>query len=861
MSTFLNDIDFGTSSYLTIAGTFSSSSKTTSAATESKFGSLANTVTISDALITSASLAITASQQLASSVDELEPQSNTLLESIAGQEISTPASKFATLITSDSSADAVSKTSTALQTEAPNTLNDATSSRSSSGSIGSTAAVATVSDEQSSIASATLGSLALSGSSAPAPASAVAVAVSQPVPTPSVPASNTAAQIQTTASSGIDAGGSTLSAGNREVVTPTDSGVFSSTSVISNIDSNNGDTTDSEANPRINDSGLQHASPTPEALSDRPEIDDDGSRDSSNPGTSISGSSSSDDTGPDSEGVETITPIAEPNPNVLSIDVGVTGGTYFVALFAPVMMSLLIKSFWSIVFASAKMMEPFYQLARKDKSVTAKASILRPYLQGGIDWPDLNPKNKYWAMFLTTIVSVFLSVQTSLASEAMTVQAGSKCNTENGTKLCDPVWVMNAAVIRGLQVTLIMVGMMIAILIWLNWNRPSAVTSYPCSITSMASLLSNSDQELIEELRVIKPDAKTEEVETALKHRTFTLTSTSETEADVIGVRMYVEEPEADEDLPNNAPEATRSAGFGVEDLATAARIPSSWLTHIPWSKAYIIIVTIVHLALFGVILSFVLAGNDIYQVNLVGGDGAIYRTAVKWKFLDGTKFGPRFFMTLLIALLFIPFWEMVELEVRIMVPYRRLHNARDAAKIDWSHTRYLFTMYLHGIPFTSFFKALYHRNWYHAFVAFTTMLAYVQLILIAGVPYNYGQIKHVSFYSSCVSCGILVLMVVVMLSLLWWHRTNPQMTRKPDTLVNTWLLMCASEFVADFRGKARDEVIKESESCDGTWWFEKSVGVDGKKRWMIGNDAQKLVNEHWLPEPDRALVERNNFF
>lgn len=592
-----------------------------------------------------------------------------------------------------------------------------------------------------------------------------------------------------------------------------------STNGESSGDTNHSDSSDTE-----------NASPSAIALSDFPKADSSSDAESSASDASGSGSGSGGGAGSGSGGDRT--PIPEPNPNILGLDVAVTGGVYFGAIFASVIMSVLFKSFWCVVFASAKMMEPFYQLAKEGTGVTAEASVLRPYLQGGIDWPDLNPANKYWVMFLTTVISVFLSVQASLASEAMTVQAGATCNVDGSTKLCDPVWVMNSAVIRGLQATLVLVALMIAVLVWLNWNRLSAVTSYPCSIASMASLLSNSDNDLIEDLRRIDPDAKDHEVTEALKDKLFSFKK-SETESglDIIGISVRSGEADSNADTIVPGAGTMCAAGVGPDDLATAVRPPSSWLSRIPWTKIYIFTITILHLALFGVILSFVLAGNDIYQVNLIGADGAEHLTAVKWKFLDGTKFGPRFFMTLLTSLLFIPFWEMVELEVRIMVPYRALQSQKHKYSTE---SRYLFTMYLHGVPFTSFFKAVWHRNWYHAFIAFTTVLAYVLLVLIAGVPYNYGQIKNVTFYSSVVSATILFIMIVAMVSLVFWHATNPKMPRKPDTLVNTWLMMCASRFVADFRDRPSAEVVAEVHDGREGYWFGKDAGVDGTERWMI---------------------------
>jgi hypothetical protein len=414
-------------------------------------------------------------------------------------------------------------------------------------------------------------------------------------------------------------------------------------------------------------------------------------------------------------------PIHEDNNYVLALPIPVTAATTVAATFGSVTMSVLFKSFWCVVFASAKMMEPFYQLAKQGAKASAEASILRPYLQGGIEWGDLDPRNKRWAMFLTTFISILMGLQASVASEAMTIQAGSKCDTDNGTKLCDPVWVINSAVVRGLQASLIIGVLAIATLMWLNFNRSSGVTSYPCSIACMASILSNSNDEMTKTLRDIDPDAKDEAVKEAFKNKILAFerceTITGET---VVGIRMNPDSVEEVEDRHEEPPASTDRDL--VTDVAEITETSPSLMSRIPWKKIHVAVIVILHLGLFGVILSFVLAGNDVYEVNLVGADGKEHKTAVMWRFLDGTKFGPRFFMTSITSFILIPFWENVELSVRIMAPYRRL-------KKTTSESRHLFTMYLHGVPFTALFKALWHGNWYHAFVTLITVLSYFLLM------------------------------------------------------------------------------------------------------------------------------------
>ena len=351
----------------------------------------------------------------------------------------------------------------------------------------------------------------------------------------------------------------------------------------------------------------------------------------------------------------------------------------------------------------------------------------------------------------------------------------------------------------------------------------SGVTSYPCSIACMASILGNSDEAMIKVLRDIDPEAKEEAVKEAFKGKTLTFERTEVVSGEsVVGIALLSEEPA---DTPATDTNEPNSAGErDATDIAEMSPASPSLMSRIPWGHFQVGLIVFLQLALFAVILSFILAGNDVYTVNLLGSDGKDHSTAVKWKFLDGTKFGPRFFMTSITSFLLIPFWEDIELSVRIMAPYRRLQKST-------SESRHLFTMYLHGVPFTALFKALWHGNWYYAFAALVTVLSYFLLVLIAGVPYNYGQMKDLSLISSPASLAILCLMLIGLVSLAFWHRSSPKMPRKPDTLVNTWLLMCSSRFISNFKGRTLSEMQDEIDHGTIRYWFKKAEGVDGVER------------------------------
>ncbi len=77
----------------------------------------------------------------------------------------------------------------------------------------------------------------------------------------------------------------------------------------------------------------------------------------------------------------------------------------------------------------------------------------------------------------------------------------------------------------------------------------------------------------------------------------------------------------------------------------------------------------------------------------------------------------------------------------------------------------------------------------------------------IAGMPYNYEHMKDLSWVSSVASLASFGLMLVGLVTLAFWHRGNPKLSRMPDTLVNTWLLMCLSGFIEGCKGRSLTEM------------------------------------------------------
>jgi hypothetical protein len=105
-------------------------------------------------------------------------------------------------------------------------------------------------------------------------------------------------------------------------------------------------------------------------------------------------------------------------------------------------------------------------------------------------------------------------------------------------------------------------------------------------------------------------------------------------------------------------------------------------------------------------------------------------------------------------------------------------------------------------------------------------------IILVVGVPFNYGQVKDLNLISSAASVGILGTMLLGLVGIFIWKQTGPQMPRDANTLVNVWLLLCGSKLLEDDVGG------QDAKKNERRYFFRRAVGVDGVERWMVDKEV-----------------------
>lgn len=498
--------------------------------------------------------------------------------------------------------------------------------------------------------------------------------------------------------------------------------------------------------------------------------------------------------------------VDEQSPDEVELGLTITGLEYFRAMYLPVVVAVLLKLVWSIVFASTKMMEPFYLLSQEGGAL-AKDSLVADYLISSISLQGLsNLFVGHPVIILATLTYICISALPSLAIQATTIKAIGTCFSETGQTHCHPMWELNITYTRVLQVVLCVTTLLVLAMMILSLRRQSGVFSNPASIATMASLLNNDD--FVSEIQRLPQRSSRSFVLHALGRTKFTLAQHRAAGGQIrYGiVQTGTKYHELDDSVLPNARE-------GVETPSDS--------DHRSLSRRFFVDVVflLAMLALLSIIVAYYLVHGDNPFNNFFNRSpvrGLVF--TVTASILDGH-------------------WKQIEHEVRIMTPYCRL--LRGSAKSDSS-----VLIAQNATPITSLFPALWQRNFFHAAVAFVAVLSDVLIVVIGGVPFSPAQF-HIDFVvCTFMSWIILAIMVVMVLALFRWRALNEEMMMPqiPNTLLAVCQLLCnRNNGVCDemagtemMQGGVRDRIIRRSSVRYWAGWIEEE---DGSRRWVIEKD------------------------
>jgi hypothetical protein len=497
-------------------------------------------------------------------------------------------------------------------------------------------------------------------------------------------------------------------------------------------------------------------------------------------------------------------------------------------MYLPTFLTVLLRSGWAMIFAATKMMNPFYQMARRG-GASAEESLLADYLSGGL---SLNTLRAMWRgnriLLLAGLVHLGTALVVTLAGESMGVRPTGYCHTHVSThQPCEPVWVINQPVVRVMEALLCVIFVLVIALLLHTRRKFSGVFSDPSWISSMADLLGH--PAFVEDLRNIPPFATAGEVKAALAGNWYMLTSFEVPGGRLrYGVVKMEEGPPSSSSLPSQTP-AGYMAFPNPEYQHHYSPPPKSWQASVAAFLDVGFFLAVV-LALFSIILAYwFLSGDD--PLN---------------NFFNSDTFGPRFLLTSG-AVVASSGWKRFEREARIMEPYRRMADRWQPARAEDS-----VCVSPTGTPFSTVFVALARRSYTVAVIAAVALLSQVLIIAVPGVPFSEGQIMPAYRASTFVSLAILGVMVLAFGVVVARRRGDPPMPRDPDTPVHVWLYLCASRMVYLSRGLEvvgkrvypyRDWGDTADVHC--SYWCALSTGVDRRRRWMVDEDRHYVYMDY----------------
>ncbi|KAJ9602276.1 hypothetical protein H2200_013131 [Cladophialophora chaetospira] len=492
-------------------------------------------------------------------------------------------------------------------------------------------------------------------------------------------------------------------------------------------------------------------------------------------------------------------------PDEVELGLALTGLQYFRAMYLPTVVAVIMKLVWSIVFASTKMMEPFYLLSRKG-GASAKDSLVADYLVSTLSIAGLrNLFAGHPVVILASLAYIFISLLPALATQSTTIRAIGVCP---GQVHCQPMWELNITYARVLQGVLLATVVIILVMMILSAHRQSGVFSNPSSIAAMASLLSN--DKFISEIRKLQ-DSSFSSIRSALDPDKFMLAHYPTMSGHVrYGI---VKTTEASTNPRLNHHQRQDSAASNQSAIQQALPKHRS-----PLSNRFLVD-TVFLLAIIA-LLSITVA------YYLTHGDNAFNN------FFNSSPL--RTFVLTLTASALDGRWKQLEHEVRLLTPYRRLFRGSANPEIT-------ILVPQNGTAITSFFPALWRGDSFHAFIAFVATLSDVLIIVIGGVPYSPAQIRTDFVVCSYTSWVILAVMALTVLALFRWRALNEKMMlpHDPNTLVGVWQLLCneGNGLCEEMRGyetmqgSARDDRVK---SAGVRYWAGWITEPDASRRWVV---------------------------
>ncbi|ORY56864.1 uncharacterized protein BCR38DRAFT_304169, partial [Pseudomassariella vexata] len=497
----------------------------------------------------------------------------------------------------------------------------------------------------------------------------------------------------------------------------------------------------------------------------------------------------------DSNGVPTATvtsyptyPTGSPGPNVTVYYT--TYGQYFVGMFLPTLLAILLSIPIRILDLNAKLFQPWHELTHRDGAAGRESLCLETSGWQSVVTSVRSLFGGQALVFLTTALVMSSALLVPLSAEAVAFRLAGDCYAGSmSAKNCAyvlSVFAQPAKATAGL-LSFMAVTVLMVLGFLLNWQ--SGVSTNPWSICGVASLSLNSElRRLYNSLPAGADAGKMPNglLERVLVNRRFGLEYFYGPNGRVeYGIVVQVEYPEG-----HRLHTAIEDAACVVDNHRGHDRTKTKH--HLPF-----LMLGYPGRLLFLFVLCGLLA--VILYYNNTGGDTPFEN------FMDSEAFGVKFLFTA-IGVIITFFWSSFFSSIAVMSPYHLLSTTPQSAR----HSILLAppTNAISGI-----WSGIRRRHMFLAIVALTSVLSEILTIFLANVPFRVTQTYLVHRICTWTAVGIICVMVLVVIASFYvkW----PHMPVNPSTIAGAVYYVCDSWMLERFEGvsilkrKERDERVE----------------------------------------------------
>lgn len=433
----------------------------------------------------------------------------------------------------------------------------------------------------------------------------------------------------------------------------------------------------------------------------------------------------------------------------------------------PVAVITLYRGFWSLFYASIKLIEPFILLSGPS-GAPAKRVLHSYYTSTAALNPLIAVQNGHWLMIWASVVYLASGMFAPLASETLMTNTHSCPEATNAgpgePNPCLGQLMVDLRAVRALQGLLAFAGIMvrlssvkrydaslhfsklISLALMLRRLKTTGVHNDPSSIAGIASLVHHPD--VLFHFKSVDGEAGDKAMKLHLSGKRYRLGSYYDeqgayrygflpvTSTSRIDWRPLPQDPQSIEQFRNTLTadrRALRPGNVRTNKQNTAMDI-GLWL---------------ITLGLFAVIIAYYFESS---------GNGFN-------RFFNSESFGPRFVLTFVGGIITAT-WKIIYFDVSLKSVYAAL-AADPLAGVD---ARQSICKTQATLPLTGLVQALISRHYFEAFIGFVAVIGELLIIALPGIPFTSGERLWQFYICSYMSLSILGIMILAVPVLLIWR-------------------------------------------------------------------------------------------